>query len=134
VQSQVAFYRLRSKVVNDQKAIPEDARQVMYYSLAIGHHIGVMDCFSEMMVVPTDAYQECLNRLPESEGRRKLEGALQWEEIEINRSHVDALMPPLKRLQREAAGSDLNWVPTLVHCLEEIVAEPALYLMVKLRK
>ncbi len=98
MEPQVVFYRLSRKIVNNQENIPEDARQVMYYSLAIGHHVGVMDCFSELMVVPAEKYKQCLDRLPEGEGRRKLEGALKWNEIEINRSHVDELLPALNVL------------------------------------
>jgi hydrogenase-4 component J len=134
VEPQIAFYRLSQKIVNNQESIPEDARQVMYYSLAIGHHIGVMDCFSELMVVPAENYKLCLDRLPDGEGRRKLEGALQWEEIEINRSHVDELLPALNTLLTTMNGSDSKWVKTMIQCLQEMVAEPALYLMVKMRK
>ena len=57
MEPQVAFYRLSRKIVNNQESIPEDARQVMYYSLAIGHHVGVMDCFSELMAVPAEEYR-----------------------------------------------------------------------------
>ncbi len=136
MEPQIAFYRLSQKIVNNQESIPEDARQVMYYSLAIGHHIGVMDCFSELMVVPAEKYKQCLDRLPDryAEGRRKLEGALNWEEIEINRSHVDELLPALNTLLAAINGSDSQWIQTMIRCLQEMVAEPALYLMVKMRK
>jgi hydrogenase-4 component J len=134
VEPQIAFYRLSRKIVNNQENIPEDARQVMYYSLAIGHHIGVMDCFSELMVVPAEKYQDCLDRLPDGAGRRKLEGALKWHEIEINRSHVDELLPALKFLLTTLSGSDSQWVQTMIRCLQEMVREPALYLMVKVRQ
>jgi hydrogenase-4 component J len=133
MEPQVVFYRLSRKIVNNQEAIPEDARQVMYYSLAIGHHIGVMDCFSELMVIPAENYRRCLDRLPDGEGRRKLEGALKWNEIEINRSHVDELLPALNALLSSAGGPDSRWVRTMVQCLREMVAEPALYMMVKMR-
>lgn len=131
---QIAFYRLSRKIVNNQEAIPEDARQVMYYSLAIGHHVGVMDCFSELMAVPEEQYRRCLERLPDEEARRKLEGAARWQEIEINRSHVDQLLPALKEVLPELGDADAAWVRKLIGCLREIVAEPALYLMVKARE
>ena len=131
--SQVAFYRLGRKIVNNQEAIPEDARQVVYYSLAIGHHVGVMDCLSELMTVPAKTYQRCLELLPEGEARRKLEGALTWDEIEINRSHVDELLPVLGALLSSLQETDSQWVRTLMQSLTEIVREPALYLMVKMR-
>ena len=133
MEPQVVFYRLDRKIVHNHEDIPEDARQVIYYSLAIGHHVGVMDCFSELMVVPVEEYKQCLERLPAGEGRRKLDGALKWNEIEINRSHVDELLPLLKNLLSEMNGPDSQWVRTMIRCLQEMVAEPAMYMMVKLR-
>ena len=127
------FYQLSRKVVSNQADIPDDARQVMYYSLAIGHHVGVMDCFSELMVMPAETYRQWLHRLPEGEARRKLEGALTWQEIEINRSHVEELMPALDALMARTGSSDSHWIKTMIGCLQEMVAEPALYLMVKMR-
>ena len=134
MEPQVVFYRLSRKIVNNQENIPEDARQVIYYSLAIGHHVGVMDCFSELMEVPAEKYKQCLERLPDGEARRKLEGALKWDEIEVNRSHVDDLVPALKVLMSGISDSDSQWVQTMLLCLKEMVAEPALYLMVKMRE
>ncbi len=134
MEPQVAFYRLSRKVVNNQDAIPEDARQVMYYSLAIGHHVGVMDCLSELIVVPVTAYTQCLELLEDGEARRKLQGVLEWNEIEINRSHVDELLPALKSLAPRADSPAPDWVHPLIQSLQEMVAEPAFYLMVKLRE
>lgn len=132
MEQQIAFYRLSRKVVSNRDGIPEDARQVVYYSLAIGHHVGVIDCFSEVMSVPADVFREWLDRLPEGEARRKLEGAFLWNEIEINRSHVDELLPALSQLS--TGSPEPGWVSTMRQCLREMVAEPAMYLMVKLRE
>ena len=134
MEPQVVFYRLNRKIVNNQENIPEDARQVIYYSLAIGHHVGVMDCFSELMVVPAEKYKQFLDRLPDSEGRRKLEGVIKWNEIEINRGHVEELLPALKVLSSGMNDTDSEWVKTMIRCLQEMLAEPALYLMVKMRE
>lgn len=134
MESQVAFYRLTRKVVNNQDAIPEEARQVMYYSLAIGHHVGVMDCLSELMVVPVATYTQSLELLEDGEARRKLQGVLEWNEIEINRSHVDELLPALKALAARPNVPAPDWVPALIQSLQEMVAEPAFYMMVKLRE
>lgn len=135
MEPQIAFYQLSRKIVNNQERIPEDARQVIYYSLAIGHHIGVMDCFSELMVIPVEKYKQFLELLPEGEGRRKLEGVLTWHEIEINRSHVEELLPVLQEvLSWMNSGSDSEWAQRLIRCLQNMVAEPALYLMLKIRQ
>lgn len=133
MEPQVAFYRLSRKVVNDQNDIPAEARQVMYYSLAIGHHVGVLDCFSELMAVPVSEYQRWLNRLPAGEARLKLAGALKWGEIEINRTHADELLPLFRGLLPVASGPDAHWIETMIECLLEMKAEPALYLMLRVR-
>jgi hypothetical protein len=133
LEQQVAFYQLGRKVVNNQERIPDDARQIMYYSLAIGHHVGVMDCFSEMMTIPAEGYRQWLSNLPEGDGRRKLEGVLTWDEIEINRSHVDELLTALNVALPAMNTLETAWANKIILCLRQIVAEPALYLMVKMR-
>ena len=131
---QIVFYRLSRKVVNNEQAIPAEAEQVMYYSLAIGHHVGVMDCFSQLMEVTEQNYKAVLQRLPDGEARRKLEGAATWQEIEINRSHVDDLFPALNGVLPGLGTEDAAWVGKLIGCLREMVGEPAFYMMVKARE
>jgi len=134
VAPQVVFYRLSRKVVNSQEHVPADARQVMYYSLAIGHHVGVMDCLSELMSVPAGEFRQWLDGLPHGEARRKLEGAFLWNEIEINQSHVDELLPALAGSLSDAAEPEPQWIRTMMHCLREMVTEPAFYMMVRMRE
>lgn len=81
---QVVFYQLSHKFVDEQAVIPENTRQVIYYSLAIGHHLGVLDCLTQVISVPLDAFSGWLRGFPEGPGRSKLEGVLKWGEIEIN--------------------------------------------------
>ena len=133
MEPQIAFYRLSRKVVNSQEHVPEDARQVMYYALAIGHHVGVMDCFWEMMSIPAGEFRQWLDGLPDGPARRKLEGAFLWHEIEINRSHVDELLPALAGSLSYADVPEPPWIQTMMQCLREMVAEPALYMMVRMR-
>jgi hydrogenase-4 component J len=134
VEPQIAFYRLSRKIVSNRDNIPEDARQVVYYSLAIGHHVGVIDCFLELMLVPAGEFRQWLDRLPEGEARRKLEGAFLWNEIEINRSHVDELLPALAGSSSVTGAPEPPWVQTMSQCLREMMTEPALYMMVKMRE
>ena len=47
---EVFFYRLSRKFVDEQFDVPEEAREVMYYSLAIGHHLGIVDCLRADLV------------------------------------------------------------------------------------
>jgi hypothetical protein len=127
------FYQLTHKYVNNQERIPESARQVIYYSLAIGHHIGVMDCFQSLMEIPLDDYRKWILQLPEGAGRHKLEGVLKWGEIEINRSHVGELLQVLNSALPCMDLHETQWTGILSRCLQQMVEEPALYLMVRKR-
>jgi hydrogenase-4 component J len=126
MSAKVAVYQLSHKFINRREDIPENARQVVYYALAVGHHVGVMDCFSSLVEIPLEEFAGWLDRQPEGPGRTKLDGIMTWGEIEINRSHVSLLMPLLEASQAEAL-----WVKTLVQCLQSIIQEPALYLMLR---
>lgn len=125
------FYRLTHKYVNQEKDIPEDSRQVIYYSLAIGHHVGVLDCFQSLMDLSLEEYRHWVENMPEGDARRKLEGLLTWGEIEINRSHAGQLIPVLKDSlpNMDPAGSQCTGV--MLDALQKIIEEPALYLMVR---
>jgi hydrogenase-4 component J len=127
----VVFYQLTHKFVNQEQAIPEGPRQVIYYSLAIGHHVGVMDCFQKLMEVPVEDYSQWLDHLPEGIGRRKLAGVLKWGEIEINHSHASDLAPILQDSLSRTDVADMRWAATLIECLQKMIEEPALYLMVR---
>ncbi|MCZ7554297.1 MAG: hypothetical protein B6D39_12190 [Anaerolineae bacterium UTCFX2] len=127
MNERIVFYQLRQKFVNQRQDVPENARQVVYYTLAIGHHVGVLDCFSSQFEVEGEDFRNWVNGLPAGKGRTKLEGVFKWGEIEINREHVEFLKP----LVEEPAGQQPPWCRTLAECLEGIAQEPALYLMVR---
>ncbi len=129
----VVFYRLTHKFVNQEQDIPEDARQVVYYSLAIGHHVGVLDCFQGLLEIPLEDYRRWVSQLPDGPGRRKLEGLLKWGEIEINRSHAHDLLPALHGSLPDTDEAQPAWAGILCQCLQEIIEEPALYLMARKR-
>lgn len=117
----VVFYQLTHKFVNQEQNIPESARQVVYYSLAIGHHVGVMDCFQSLMEVPLEEYRDWVSQLPEGSARRKMEGVLKWGEIEVNHTHAGEILPLLHE----------TWTEPLAGCLQTMLKEPALYLMIR---
>lgn len=128
---QVVFYQLRDKFVNNQESIPENARQVIYYSLAIGHHVGVLDCLESLMKIPFEEYKAWIALLPEGIGRHKLEGVLKWGEIEINRSHVGDLLAALKIALPHMSSTQAQWAGVLSQSFQCMVEEPALYMMVR---
>ncbi len=125
MSEQVVFYQLSHKFVDEQAVIPENSRQVIYYSLAIGHHLGVLDCLTKVASAPRDAFAGWLNSLPKGLGRDKLAGVLKWGEIEINQSHIHDLLAAITDLPAEP------WTGEFIHCLQNMQHEPAIYLMVR---
>lgn len=125
------FYQLTHKFVNNQDKIPDTAQQVVYYSLAIGHHVGVMDCFDSWMEIPLEDYRDWITRLPEGNGRKKLEGLLKWGEIEINSSHTMEILSAFDAGLTKMNEREAEWTNELIRCLMQMRAEPALYLMVR---
>lgn len=127
MNSKIAVYQLRSKFVNQREDVPDHARQVVYYTLAVGHHVGVMDCFSSQMEIPLEEYAAWVQSLPEGPARTKLEGALRWGEIEVNQAHLGMLLPLFEAAQADGPG----WMHDFVQCLHSIQQESAMYLMVR---
>lgn len=127
MNERIVFYRLMSKIVNQREDIPDDARQVVYYTLAVGHHVGVLDCFTPLFEIPMDSFTKWLNCVPDSNGKTKLSGILKWGEIEINRSHVSIL----QELLDLPVSDEFRWKESFQQCLDSMVMEPAFYMMVK---
>lgn len=118
------FYRLSQKFLERQEDVPAEAKQVMYYSLAIGHHLGVIDCLTPVAECPVAEFSAWLETLPAGEGRSKFEGLLRWGEINIDVSHLAQVLP---LLQGE------GWTAALREACEAIRAEPAVYLIARRR-
>ena len=131
MEERVVFYRLSKKFVSNQDKIPEDAQQIVYYSLAIGHHVGVMDCFDNLMEIPLTQYQSWISKLQTGEGRRKMEGLLKWGEIEINASHVGELLPLFNKSLSEMEEHEKNWALIFIQALSLMRSEPAFYLLIR---
>ncbi|MBW7917724.1 MAG: formate hydrogenlyase maturation protein HycH [Anaerolineales bacterium] len=123
----IIIYQLRTKFVNQREDVPEDAKQVVYYTLAVGHHVGVMDLFSNRLEIPLEEFAAWVQSQPEGPARTKLEGALRWGEIEVNQSHVGMLLPLLEAAPAEGPG----WTREFVECLNAVRQESAMYLMVR---
>lgn len=89
----IVFYLLRMKFVDREESIPDDAQEVLYYTLSVGHHTGVVDCFERALAVPMARYENIVSRIEHDAARRKLEGVLKFGEIEIGKDHVGYLLP-----------------------------------------
>jgi hydrogenase-4 component J len=129
MSERVVFYQLTQKYVHSQEAIPESARQVIYYTLAIGHHVGVLDCFKSLFEISVEDYKRWISSLPEGIGRQKLEGVLKWGEIEINSSHAGQLLETIKSSSNQMGTLENHWMAIFKQSLKLMLEEPALYLM-----
>ena len=131
----VLFYALNQKFMDSDEDVPQDAaaRQVMYYSLAIGHHVGVIDCFKAIIDCPIDAYRDWIAQLPEGAARSKMEGLYKFGEITIDQTHISMLGAAFDKLKPQLSGIAADWTEKLMQALASIEIEPAIYLMVKTR-
>ena len=130
----VVFCQLSRKFVDENDNTPSDAQQVVYYSLAIGHHLGVIDCLKENLVCSFEPYRAWIATLEEgSEARRKMEGVPRYGEILIDQSHVVLLAKAFDAAKPTQTEQQQEWSQELLDMLQAIQQEPAIYLMVRRR-
>ncbi len=64
MSEKVVFSQLSRKFIDENDATPAEAQQVVYYSLAIGHHLGVIDCLEAALTCPWDEYRRQPEAVP----------------------------------------------------------------------
>ena len=137
---EVVFYQLNRKFVDEDNAPADDkVSDIMYYTLAVGHHTGIIDCFDERCRCSAGAYaRACDLLLPESDARRKLENVLIRGEIQVDKGDLDMLEEPVTAALAQAR--ELGWkngaqevLEYLSGALSAIRKDGAVYLMVRLR-
>ena len=132
MSEKVVFSQLSRKFVDENDATPPAAQQVVYYSLAIGHHLGVIDCLEAALTCPWQAYLAWIGTLEEgSEARRKMEGVPKYGEIVIDHSHISMLANAFDRAQAQQTPEQQAWSQALLGMLHDIYQENAIYLMVR---
>ncbi len=127
----VVFYRLSHKYVDSRDHVAPESKQIIYYSLAIGHHLGVVDCLSPAFEMEYGAFTAWVEKLRPGTGRRKLEGVLKWGEIEIGRAHTRALLETLEASTPSLETNERELSTRLAASLTAIEQEPALYLIAR---
>ncbi len=147
----VVFFRLGKKFVDNERSIPEDVRSVLYYTLAIGHHTGVIDCLDPRIATSRGTFSRVLAALPEGQAREKLAGVERFGEIQIDKEHVPALReaalgvlarandggdaafegasPQEEGVSRECVRTEdvRAWLEEFVRLIEEVACEPQVY-------
>jgi len=127
--SKVIFYQLGQKFLDRQEDMPSEAKQVVYYSLAIGHHIGVIDCLKPIIRCTLEEFEQWLACWPEGDARSKLEGILKWGEINIDSTHISMLATSLDALRSQFSAQQAEWAAQLMQSLQAMSEEPAIYLI-----
>lgn len=133
MSGKVIFYSLSQKFLDRQEDMPTEAKQVVYYSLAIGHHVGVIDCLSTVLECPLDNFKSWIEKLAEGEARNKLDGIFKWGEINIDSTHIHMLAAALESARDQFSVDEAAWADKLLQSLKAIDAEPAIYLIAKRR-
>ena len=64
----------------------------LYYTLAVGHHTGVLDCFEPRLSVPVDVFYSLIDALPEGEARTKFEAIRSFGECQLDKAAVPSLL------------------------------------------
>ncbi len=131
--SLVLFYRLGRKFV-DEKDVPEEAaREILYYSLAIGHHLGIVDCLDEVMRCTRGEYREWAALLPEDgDAHKKMMAFFTFGEITILAEHIHTLALAFDAIP-QTSHTEKQWALTqgLLKTLTAIHQEPSMYLMIR---
>ncbi|WP_105573175.1 formate hydrogenlyase maturation HycH family protein [Cronobacter sakazakii] len=127
----VVFSRLSRKFVDENDATPPQAQQVIYYSLAIGHHLGVIDCLKASLACPFEAYQAWIATLAPGEAQRKMQGVPRYGEIVIDQDHVSLLARAFDEALPRQNAQQQAWSRELLGLLQAIQREPAVYVMVR---
>jgi hydrogenase-4 component J len=130
-EARYIFYRLVSKVVGTDEDCSQRSRDIAYYTLAVGHHTGILDCFDVVLHCDDDELDALLSLLSE-EGyaRFKLDGLRRFGEITIEQEHAMRLLDELRRLIREKRpGAFSGWAEGLIEQLEAVAREPVVYLI-----
>ena len=92
----VVFYLLGKKFVEDKNDIPKDARDVIYYTLAMGHNTGVIDCFEPKLALARHFYDEIVAKVGEGDAKFKLSRIEKFGEIQILKEDTKMLSDAIK--------------------------------------
>lgn len=128
----VVFSQLSRKFIDENDATPDAAQQVVYYSLAIGHHLGVIDCLEAALSCRWEDYIAWIGTLEAgSDARRKMEGVPKYGEIVIDINHVVMLAQAFDAARATQSDAQKAWSNQLLAMLHDIHQENAIYLMVR---
>ncbi len=103
----------------------------MYYSLAIGHHVGVIDCLRVALRCPLAEYHQWIASLEDEQARRKMQGVVTFGEIIIDSTHISLLAKAFTPLTKNAESPWKRLSDQMMKLLDDIAHEPAIYLLAR---
>lgn len=123
--------------MDDERSVPDEGSdEIMYYTLAVGHHTGVIDCFDERLRCPMEQYEAVCAMFDDEKARYKMEGIIRSGEIQIEHTHVGMLAPQarkvlelLRKKEGDEAAAERTWLKQLVEMLDLLAADKAAYIM-----
>ena len=129
----VLFYTLYKKFLDESYDIPEEAKEVMYYTLAIGHHVGIVDCMKVALQCTLEEYRQWINHLEEgSDARYKMDRFFVYGEVTILEEHSKMLASAFDKLDREPmTEKEVAMTNKMVELMAAIHREPTMYMMIK---
>ncbi|KJF87464.1 formate hydrogenlyase maturation HycH family protein [Photobacterium phosphoreum] len=132
-QGHVYFYTLGRKFVDESYDVPEEAKQIMYYSLAIGHHLGVVDCLKAVIECEGDEYLTWISGLPQDgEAFNKMKGYFVFGEITIYPEHLNMLALAFDRIDTSTQNAlSQQLTRDFIAALGDIHREPTMYMMIR---
>ena len=144
----VVFYLLGKKFVEDKTDIPKDARDVIYYTLSMGHNTGVIDCFEPKLALTRHFYDELTDALEEGDAKFKLTRIEKFGEIQILKEDTKMLRNAIQQLNVEGVEEDKshfendryegirvhtgeNFKEAFLQLLDEIAHTPQVYCLAR---
>lgn len=137
-EDMIVFYRLGRKFVDDDRSVPEEGsreEEIVYYTLAVGHHTGVIDCFDECLSCSVPCYRSLCDLMPEGHARYKMEGILRSGEIQILQENVPELLEMVDAIQDKASNAAQHaWIDGFRSVLKAMAVNKAIYVMGRERR
>ena len=90
---EMVAYQVTRRFVDNENSVPDAITDMIYYTLAIGHHTGVIDCFEERLRCSLELFSKVLELIPEdSLLTKKLDRAYSRGEAYIDKYDLGPLI------------------------------------------
>lgn len=140
----IAFYLLTRKFVDSAQSIPEEVKDVLYYTLAVGHHTGVMDCFERKLDVDRALFTKLVDAMPSEAVRSKWLGVLTFGEIEVGKERIGELLADARAVLSDIdifnevgkttmalTSEEITTLTDIIELMLRVQGEVNVYLMVR---